>query len=135
MGPQVSDTASCPGNYPVLLAAELLPERVLPLSPLTLRKVIRLGHLPDLDLRVVDRAALHPLDRLIERLHLQNPEAGDELLRLGEWPVHDGLLSAREPDAHPLGARVKPLAREHHAGAYQLLVVLGHLVELFDAGN
>ena len=74
----------------------------------------------------VEGGALDPLDRLVLRLHLDQPEAGDQLLRLGERPVDDGPLAAGELDTRALRARVEPFAGEHHAGLHQLLVVLAH---------
>ena len=55
------------------------------------------GHLD----ATVEGRALDPLDRLLHRLHLPDPVAGDELLGLGERPVDDRALRARE--AHALG--------------------------------
>src|SRR2546425_12648823 len=53
-----------------------------------LRELSRLEHLPDLHLgAAVERRALQPLDRLFLRFALPEPEAGDQLLRLGEGPV------------------------------------------------
>src|SRR5262245_1636076 len=55
-------------------------------------EVLGLEHGPDLQRRLRAgrvRAAFRPLDRLLQRLHLPDPEAGDELLGLGERPVHD----------------------------------------------
>src|SRR5688572_4509586 len=96
-------------------------------------EVLRLEHLANLDLRLgagggVGRA-LEPLDGLGERLHLDQPEAGDELLGLGEGPVDHRALVAGEPDARALRARVESLAREHHPGLDQLFVVVSHLGE------
>ena len=47
---------------------------------------------------------LSPLDRLLDRLHLPDPVAGDQLLGLGERPVDDGPLAAREPHALALAS-------------------------------
>ena len=63
-----------------------------------------------------DRAARRPLDRLLLRLHLDQPVAADDLLRLGERAVDDRGLAARERDARALRARVQPVEREQHAG-------------------
>src|SRR5262249_44671077 len=73
--------------------------------------------------------------RLVHRLDLPQPEAGDQLLRLGEGAVDHGLLPAREPDALPLRTRVEPLTREHHAGLHQFFVELPHRREDFLAGE
>src|SRR5437879_613326 len=104
----------------LLLFAELRRER--------LAEVLRLEDLPDLDFgSPAERGALQPLDRLLLRLHLPQPEAGDQLLRLREGPVGHGPLASVEPDPHALRARLESLACEHHAGLRQLLVELPHL--------
>src|SRR5215213_8730383 len=92
-------------------------------------KVLGLEDLADLDLRRSRhrvRAALDPLDRLLERLGLHQPEAGDELLGLGERAVDDGPVAAGKADACALRAGMEPLAREHHTRLHQLLVVGVH---------
>src|SRR5512133_3313277 len=82
-----------------------------------LAEVLGLEHRPDLDHRLLTGhrvgAAPDPLDRLLHRLDLPEPEAGDELLGLGEGAVHDSLLAAGEDHALALRTRVKSLAREH----------------------
>src|SRR5438309_4928517 len=53
-------------------------------------EVLRLEHLADLDLGILPHrigAALDPFDRLLLRLYLPDPDAGDQLLGLGEGPV------------------------------------------------
>ena len=85
---------------------------------------------PDLDLGVGRhriRAAAHPLDGLLHRAHLPQPEAGDQFLGLGERAVDHRARLAREAHARALAARVQPLAGEHHAGLDQLLVEAAHL--------
>ena len=57
---------------------------------------------------------------------LPDPEAGDQLLGLGERPVDHGALGAVEHDARALRARVQPFAGQHDAGLHELLVVLAH---------
>ncbi len=37
---------------------------------------------------------LRPLDRFFECLHLDNPVAGDQLLRFGEWSIDHRFLAA-----------------------------------------
>src|SRR5947207_6028 len=95
------------------------------------RKVRRLVHLADLDhaLHVLAHgggAALDPLDRLFPRLHLDEPEAGNQFLRLGERPVGHRPLAPGERDPGTLGGRLEPLARQHHASFHHLLVVPPH---------
>src|SRR5690606_20914207 len=78
---------------PVLLLAELRRER--------LAEVVRLEARADLDLGIHAHgigAALDPLDRLVHRPHLPQPEAGDQLLGLRERPVDHLALAAGEPD-------------------------------------
>src|SRR6267143_413954 len=92
-------------------------------------EVLRLEHLANLNLGfpfMGTRAAFDPLDRLFHRPHLPQPEAGDQLLGLGECPVDHGPLLSREPHALALRTRVEPLAGEQHAGFHQLFVVLPH---------
>src|SRR5262245_8398156 len=94
------------------------------------REVRSLEHLANLDLGLATRvglgATLDPFDRLFPRLHLDHPEAGDQLLRLGEGPVGDGALPPGKPDARALRARLEPLAREQDAGLRHRLVVSPH---------
>src|SRR5690606_24042681 len=72
------------------------------------------------------RALLRPFERLFHRLHLPQPEPGDELLRLRERPVDDGRLPAGELHALTFAARLQALPRQHDAGLDELLVVLAH---------
>ena len=83
----------------------------------------------------VERRALEPLERLLARRALPDPEAGDQLLGLGERAVDDGALPALEAHARALGARVQAVAGEHHAGLDELLVVLRHRVSLLRVGS
>src|SRR3989441_3598025 len=71
-------------------------------------------------------AALAPFDRLFHRPHLPQPEAGDQLLGLGEGPVDHGSIPSREPDALAFRTRVEPFGGEQHTGFHQLFVVLPH---------
>src|SRR5262249_59396163 len=54
-------------------------------------EVLHLEERPNLDLRLLSgkgiRAALDPIDRLVDRLHLPQPVSGDELLGLGARPL------------------------------------------------
>ena len=97
-----------------------------------LAEVLRLEHLADLDLALAlvgVGAALDPLDRLVQRLHLNQPEAGDQLLGLREGTVDHVAVLAAELDPRALRAGLQPLAREQHARVRQLLVELAHLGE------
>src|SRR3970040_1844851 len=75
----------------------------------------------------VEGRAREPLDRLVLRLALPDPVAGDELLGLGERAVRDRAFLTVEADARTLRARLKTVTGEHHAGFHKLLVVLCHL--------
>src|SRR5262249_20177350 len=64
------------------------------------RKVRELLHLADLDpVPILRRAARRPCDRLVLRLHLDQPVPTDHLLAVGEGPVRDPGLSAGERGA------------------------------------
>src|SRR5881296_3681450 len=110
----------------------VLPEFGLELGT----EVVRFEDLANLDLEaVIERRTLEPLDRLFFGLHLPQPEAGDQLLRLGERPVDHGPLASREPDTRALRARLQPLRREQHAGFRQLFIELPHRGEGFFVGE
>src|SRR4051812_6271342 len=96
-------------------------------------EVVALEDLTQLDIAFLEGNALRPLDRLLLRLHLPDPVAGDELLRLGERAVGDGRRVPVVVHAHGLRARMEALAREHHARLHELLVELAHLPELLLA--
>src|SRR6266702_1694253 len=102
----------------LLLLLELRLERIT--------EVVRLEHLANLHFTFLERGPFQPLDGLAERLHLPQPETGDQLLRLGEGPVDHRPLAPGEPDARALGARLQPLPSEHHARFLQLDVELPH---------
>src|SRR5712691_6934106 len=86
----------CLGAHALLLLPELGAQRRA--------EVVRLEHLPNLDLALLERSALEPRDRLVLRLHLPQPEAGDELLGLGERSVDHGPLRSFKPHARALRA-------------------------------
>src|SRR5687768_10610064 len=64
--------------------------------------------------------ALGPGLGLCERVALQDREAGDQLLRFGEGPIHPGLLAARSAQASATRARAEALRGEQRAGLLQL---------------
>src|SRR5687768_6242094 len=113
----------------------LRPQLLVPLAQLRrelVSEVLGLEDRTDLDhavLVVGVRDPLDPLDRLVERLHLQDPVAGEQLLGLGERAVDHLPVAARELDAGPSRAGVKAFAAEHHARLHELLVVGGHLLQ------
>src|SRR5690349_8045533 len=115
------------GAEPVLGVAQLGGERG--------SEVLGLEHLPHLDLAALERNALHPLDRLILRLRLDQPEPGDQLLGLGERSVHHGALGAGELDPRAFRARLQPLRRQQHTRLHQLFVEPAHFGQYFLAGQ
>src|SRR5258706_16334438 len=65
-------------------------------------EIRRLEHLANFDLALRASgigAALDPFDRFFLRLHLNQPEAGDQLLRVGEGPIDHGPFHCGELDA------------------------------------
>src|SRR3989442_276007 len=106
-----------------LLLLDALAELVLLPADLARRvgggKILRLVEGADLNLGVGARqrvgTALHPLHRLVHRLHLPEPIPGNQLLGLGERAVVDGSLRARELHPLPQLARLEALAGEHDA--------------------
>src|SRR5262249_9100389 len=100
----------------LFLLGELFADLAVMLDRIARREILELEELADLDLAVAlvrIGAALDPLDRLLQRLDLEDPVAGDQLLGLGERPVDDGALGAGEAYARALGARLQPGAFEH----------------------
>ena len=75
------------------------------------------------------RALLRPLDRLFDRLHFPDPEAGDELLGLGERAVDDRPFRAVEANALAVLAGLQAVAALHDAGLDELFVIPAHLGE------
>src|SRR5687767_3926416 len=129
---------SGPLPLPGLLVLAELPLLLEDLRRLLLEipKVLGLEHRADFDLAVLVhrvRGALDPLDSLVHGLGLDQPESGDELLRLGEGAVDHRALLAGEPDALAFRARMEAFAREHHPRLDELLIELAHLLEKLNA--
>src|SRR5437879_272550 len=58
-----------------------------------LAEILGIEHLPDLDLgAAVERRALHPFDRFVARLHLDQPEAGNQVAGHRERAAFDRAL-------------------------------------------
>src|SRR5438046_9491860 len=119
---------------PLLCPGARLPAHALLALPCLGRQggteVRRLEDLPNLDLEaVVEGRALEPRDRLVLGLHLPDPEASDELLRLGEGSVGHDAFAPRKFDPRALRAGLESLRREQHAGFLELHVELAHLGE------
>src|SRR5688572_21860558 len=90
------------GAQALLLLAQLRGE--------VLAEILGLEHLPDLDLLPVrEGGALEPRDRLVERLDLPQPEAGDQFLGMREGPSGDCAILSGETHAHAFRARLKAL--------------------------
>src|SRR6202051_4408624 len=93
-------------------------------------EVFHLKDLADFDFvvtGVTPGGPLDPLDGLFEGLYLPEPEAGDELLGLGEGAVDDGTRLAGEFDACAFGAGMEAIEGEQDAGLGELFVVFAHL--------
>src|SRR5262249_57453007 len=87
------------------LLPDLLAQPAVMLHRLARAEVLQLEELADLDFAILSMgigAALDPFDRFRQRLALQCPVAGHELLGLREWAIDDGALAARQPHPHPL---------------------------------
>src|SRR5271156_4412431 len=68
-------------------------------------------------------AALDPLDGLLERLDLPEPEGGDEFLAFGEGSVSDdAAVLAREMDAGAFGGGVKTVIAYQDPGFQEVIV-------------
>src|ERR1700758_2905332 len=61
-----------------------------------------------------ERAALEPLDGLLDVADLPDPEAGDEFFGLGEGAVGDGGFAGGEGDALACGTRLEAFSSEHY---------------------
>src|SRR3712207_1567510 len=91
----IAACASALMDLPLPGRVDLSAQALLGLAQLrrqVLAEVLGLEDLPDLDLRLAPhrvRAALDPLDRLLHGADLPQPEAGDQLLGLGEGAVDD----------------------------------------------
>src|SRR5260370_23163576 len=102
---------------------------------IALGKVVRLVHRANLKHCIVTHPggtstkwrAREPLDRLLHRLYLPQPEPRDQFLGLGERPVDYSPLAPSELDALAPLARMEPLACEHHARLHQLFIEVLHV--------
>src|SRR3984885_9540044 len=88
-------------------------------------EVFHLEDLPDFDFGAgFEGAALEPFDGLFDIADLPDPEAGDELLALGDGRVDNGMRPAGEFDAYALGSGMETIHGEHDASLHELFVVL-----------
>src|SRR4029079_7439129 len=95
-------------------------QSLVPLAQLgrhALAELVELEDGPDLDLgAAVERGLLEPLHGFVDRLHLPDPVAGDQLLGLGERSIDDGALLAGEADALAALRRLQTLGGKEHTG-------------------
>src|SRR5207245_8691981 len=99
------------------MPSSLLPAcEGVPLAPYLGRKfrtkVRGLGHRANLNLALVlvrVRAALDPFERFFHRLHLPQPESGNQLLGLGKRAVDHRFLIPRKPDSLCFRSRMQAL--------------------------
>jgi len=66
------------------------------------------------------RDLLRPLDRFLPGVALDQVEAAQGLLRLGEGAVHDLALPGLEADATGVAVRAQALPHDHLAGGLEL---------------
>src|SRR5690606_16375939 len=93
-------------------------------------KILELEERPDLDLALTEWRLLEPGHRFFLRLGLNDPEPGNQLLGFREGTVDHLELPVRVAHARSLGARLQPLAREHHPMFQELVVVRAHLGQI-----
>src|SRR5260370_37881715 len=99
-------------------------------------KVTILEYLANLDQAVFRQgAALGPFYGLLLRLHLNDPEAGDDFLGFGEGAVGYDGLAAGHAEARAFGGGVEALGGEQHASFGHVLVELSHREDDVWAGN
>src|SRR5207247_10939622 len=84
----------------------------------------RRSHLPDRphldEAALAERNLLRPLDGFLLGVALDQVEATQGLLRLGEGAVHDLAVPGLEADAGGVAVRAQALAVDHLAGGPQL---------------
>src|SRR5690348_12266515 len=129
-------------------AARQVIRRTLSVAPLA--RCVRtpgLEHLTDLNLALgavlawvdpgkrLERGTLGPFRGVVHRLHLEDPVARDQLLRLIERPTEDGASPLGELDTAPLGAREQPREVDEQSGLLKLVVVPAHRGEEFLTGH
>src|SRR6266536_2841478 len=118
----------------ILLPCHLFAECLVMLHRGAFAEIFHLEELANLNLAVYFvrvRATLHPFDRLGNRFHLDNPVAGDQLLRFGKRPVDHSPLVAGKSDARGLRARLQPRGIEQDASLDHVLVEFRHRAEQF----
>src|ERR1700712_2527942 len=99
-----------------------------------LAEILGFENLPDFDLRAAaERRALHPLGGLLQRLHLNQPEARDEIAGHRERPLADRRLLGSIFDAGAFRGRMQAFARQHDARLDHFLVELAHGSQQFRA--
>src|SRR5207245_6075905 len=82
-------------------------------------------HVPDRpqldEAPLTERDLLRPLDRFLPGVTLDQVEAAQGLLRLGEGAIHDLALPGLEADAAGVAVRAQALAHDHLAGGLALV--------------
>src|SRR5437867_13005362 len=93
--------------------------------PQTAGDLTRRSHLPDRphldEATLAERDLLRPLDRFLPGVALDQVEAAQGLLRLGEGAVHDLALPGLEADATGVAVRAQALPHDHLAGGLELV--------------
>src|ERR1700722_3760090 len=102
------------------------------LDRLTRQVVFELNKLPNFDFRFLiwpmwRRSTIRPFDRFFARIHVDNPKAGDEFLRLRERTIDKRFLPAgREFDPRTPRSPVQPRQVEQNSRLRKLFVLLPH---------
>src|SRR3984885_6505467 len=129
----------------LLASCSVRPGAVSPLVRYV--RTLRLEYLTDLDLALravlarvdpgkrLERGTAGPFHGLLHRVHLENPVARGQLLRLVKRPIDDGAAPSGELDTPSLSAREQPREVDEHSGLLELVVVPAHRGEQFVAGH
>src|SRR6266849_9758691 len=97
-------------------------------------EILRIEDLPDLDFgAAVERRALHPFNRLLQRFRLNKPEPCDKIAGHGERTMAHAALFSGIFDPGAFRRRMQALARQHDARFHHLLVELAHCRQHFRA--
>src|SRR5688572_4968634 len=124
-------------RYLASAACKLLPQLHRVLHAVSHRGVRGRIDLPDLALAVARHLQefVRQLDRVLLRARLENREAANQLLRLGERAVCDSDPVTRLPHACAKCARQASLGRDQGAFLHALLDQLLHPGDLLEAGR
>jgi hypothetical protein len=90
-------------------------------------EIFRRKDLPDFDLgTAIEWRALHPIDCLIQRLRLDQPESRHQIAGQAERTAAHAARLAGISNACAFRTRVQAFAGQHDAGLHHLLVEFSH---------